>query len=141
DPRPVTGISPFSTFQQKPIWNSDWAGDSTFVSSGENGNYNVIGGNLKGDDKGVYVVDKNNKNKNRIGESLTTHSFVDDKNKFVVGAEINLSSIEGQNFFDSEIKNVDLFKYMNNAQGGETFDFKTRKMPIGLNDKEQEQYK
>lgn len=71
---------------------------------------------------------------------LTEYSFHHDDGSAVVGAIINLNYKSGQNFFYNKIKNIGLFDYMGNAQGGEPLDFKTNDMPNGLTQKEKGLY-
>ena len=61
-----------------------------------------------------------------IGESLTEFSFMGDDGAFVLGAPIDLTSMEGQSFLDLEIilDNPSLRQYMPNATGGRPLDFK-----------------
>jgi hypothetical protein len=109
-----------------PVGIVDINGDSTFVTSNENGTYAVTGVNLSGadDDTGIYVRDSDG-NLTLIGQSITTHSFVNDDGKAVAGAIINLSSTEGQDFIDGLVADdPDLITYMANATGGEVYDFK-----------------
>jgi hypothetical protein len=122
-------MSPFHYASLNPMSNIDVNGDSTFVVSRGNGIYEVNGGNLDGNDKGIYLQDdKGNLTGEKIGESLTTHSFVDANDKFVKGALINTSSSEGQDFIDNEIIKDDPFilAYMWNARNDKDLDFKTR---------------
>ena len=99
----------------------------------------------KGKKDGTYVVkdwindgktDVVLENGTKVGESETTHSFVDDNNKAVVGAVIDTNSREGQNFIDNEIikGNPSELGYMPNATGGGDYDFKRRGMKEALKD-------
>lgn len=62
----------------------------------------------------------------KIGESLTTHSFVSDNGEAVKGAIIDLNDDSGQKFFDNQLSrgDIDLWNYMPNATGGQDYDFK-----------------
>lgn len=62
----------------------------------------------------------------KIGNSLTTHSFVSDNGKAVEGAIIDLNDQSGQEFFNSQLfrGEMDLWDYMPNATGGKDYDFK-----------------
>jgi hypothetical protein len=121
--------SPYSYMDGNPIWFNDPLGDSTFVTAGDKGTYSVVGGNLAGDDKGIYIQGTDGKlTGERLGESLTTHSFVDADENFVTGAIIDHSSTGGQDFIDDEIIGGDpsLVGYMWNARNGKDYDFKDR---------------
>lgn len=55
---------------------------------------------------------------------MTTHSFVNDNDEAVKRAIIDLNDNSGEEFFNQKIADVTLFDYMENAQGGQDFDFK-----------------
>ena len=75
DPVDQISISNYAVFRNSPIWYIDPNGDSTFVQAGDDGTYSVTGGNLAGDDKGIYIQDaEGNLTGKKLGESLTTHS-------------------------------------------------------------------
>lgn len=102
------------------------SGESTIVKDLGDGKYEVVGGDADDGDKGIYVDDGKGGKGEKIGESITSHSFFDDKNRAVTGAIIDTNSNEGQDFIDNLIKeNPSLVKYMWNATGGEKYDFKT----------------
>jgi len=124
--------NPYHYVLNNPINIIDINGDSTYVIANENGTYSVSGGELDSGDKGIYLRNEDGSAK-RIGESITSHSFFGDDDKPVLGAVIDLSSTEGQDFLDEEIIAADLglFEYMPNATGGEVLDFKNR----GIEDK------
>ncbi|WP_146131014.1 RHS repeat-associated core domain-containing protein [Marinilabilia salmonicolor] len=72
--------SPFGYASNNPIRNIDINGDSTFVADFGKGKYKVVGGSLKGNDKGIYVVGQNEdgtyqRNGEKLGESLFIDSF------------------------------------------------------------------
>jgi hypothetical protein len=102
---------------------------STEVVRQKDGTYNVVGGAADGD-KNVYVVD-NEKNLNRtaiLGQSVTDHSFLDDHGKAIIDAKINLTDNSGADFLNNDIigdKSLTFLHYINNAKGGEDYDFKT----------------
>jgi RHS repeat-associated protein len=62
----------------------------------------------------------------KIGNSLTTHSFVDDQGNAVEGAVIDPSDNSGQEFFNNEANRgeVWMWSYIPNATGGKDYDFK-----------------
>ncbi|MGX9987542.1 RHS repeat-associated core domain-containing protein, partial [Soonwooa purpurea] len=102
---------------------------------GDSGQSTIV---KNGEEKGTYVVtgwvddgktDVKLENGKKVGESLTTHSFLDENGNAVVGAVINTNSREGQNFIDNEIikNNPGVIKYMLNAyKVGLSLDFKSR---------------
>lgn len=61
----------------------------------------------------------------KIGNSLTTHSFVSDNGKAVEGAIIDLNDQSAQEFFNSQLSRgeIDLWDYIPNATGGKDYDF------------------
>ena len=115
----------------------DPGGDSTIVVSLGKGKYEVKQAETKSGDRGVYVAtfDKNGKRTltgEKLGNSITTHSFVDEQNKAVYGAVIDMNSNQGQQFLDKLDKdNPSLLNYMWNARNGGDYDFKN----IGLKER------
>lgn len=97
-------------------------GESTIVDDNKDGTYIVTA--WKDDGKKDVVLNDGKK----VGESLTTHSFVDENNNAVVGAVIDTKSTEGQKFIDNEIIRDDpsVFVYRDNAQLNQSYDFKSR---------------
>lgn len=59
---------------------------------------------------------------------LTEYSFHNEDGSAVMGATIDLNDQSGQNFFNSEIRNIGFFNYIGNAKGKEPLDFKHRGM-------------
>jgi hypothetical protein len=121
--------SPYATFRGNPIWYSDPNGDdpSTDVTKNKDGTFTVVGGDANDGDKGVYVVGEGGaRTGEKVGESLSTHSFADAKDNIVTGAVINPSSTEGQDFINNDIVDGDpsLVGYMWNARNGEDYDIK-----------------
>lgn len=110
---------------------------STIVSDNKDGTYTVQGWK---DDGKTDVVLENGK---KVGESLTTHSFVDEKNHAVVGAIIDTKSNEGQKFIDNEIvrDNPNVFDYKDNAKINQNYDFKSRGLPENSTEQEALKYR
>jgi hypothetical protein len=101
------------------------------VTKNKDGTYTVVGGEANSD-KNIYVVGADGKRTGEVvGQMLTEYSFHREDGSAVTGTNINLNDKSGQNFFNNEIKNIGLFKYISNAKGGEPLDFKHR----GLNDR------
>ena len=107
-------------------------GETTIVGANDDGTYTVKDWV---DDGSTDVVLEDG---TKIGESLTTHSFVDGNNNAVVGAVIDPNSTEGQDFIDSEIiaDNPNIFDYKDNADLNQHFDFKSRGLKEGATDEE-----
>ncbi|MCE7945284.1 MAG: hypothetical protein DYG95_27280 [Chlorobi bacterium CHB1] len=122
-------LSPYVYAANNPANVIDIAGDSTFVVANDNGTYTVTGGNLSGaeDDTGIYTRDADG-NLVLVGQSITTHSFFDDKERAVVGAVLDPTSYEGALFVFGEVVGGDptLLGYMLTAWGGQEYDFKER---------------
>lgn len=132
DPLAEKTLDPFGYVWNNPIIHID--------PDGRSGQTTIVG---KGEKEGTYVVkdwiddgktDVTLEDGTKIGNSLTTHSFVDDNNKAVEGAVIDMNSSEGQDFIDNEIIKDKPFivKYMANGTGGENYDFKSRGMEDAL---------
>jgi RHS repeat-associated protein len=100
-------------------------GESTIVEDLGDGKYKVIGGDPNDGDNGIYVGSKSGE---RIGESLTTHSFIYDDGTAIKGAIIDTRDNSGQEFFDNEINGGDMWvwSYMPFATGRKVYDFKKR---------------
>jgi len=123
---------------QEMVGNSAFGSSQIGSSMGDGGQTTIVGDNGNGtftvknwvDDGSTDVVLENG---TKVGESLTTHSFVDGNNNPVTGAVIDPSDNSGQDFMDNEIidENPGLVDYMENATGGEKYDFKTR----GINER------
>lgn len=123
--------SPYVYCAGDPVNAIDPDGRSTWVISTGNGLYQVIGGDLKDNDRNVYVYakDKESIYKVRgksIGQTTSTTSFYNsDKNTWAKNSSINLNDISGENFLNKMASsNVTLDDYLKNARTYNTYDFK-----------------
>jgi RHS repeat-associated protein len=129
--------SPYSYAENSPVISYDANGDTTFVSTNDNGTYRVkrVGLSGKNNDTGVYTTDKNGKLV-LVGHSLTPYSFADDKGHAVAGAVIDPTSTAGQDFVNKLIaKDPSLISYMKNATEKQKYDFKNQgasQRPVGM---------
>ena len=129
DPKPTFGLSQYSTFSNNPIWFSDPLGDTTFVNAADkNGNYKVTGGTRKDNDNSIFIR-VNGKVGAKIGYSATPESFFnsdEDNGKGKWMGNINPRDQSGRNFLNKQILEdaPNIASYVNNASGGEKFDFK-----------------
>jgi len=122
--------TPYHYTLNNPINLIDINGDSTFVVANDDGTYTVTGGNVDNeDDTGVYIMGEDGYEK--VEESITSHSFFDNKGNPVNGAIIDPNSTKGQEYIDKEIIEADpsLVEYISTAKPDEPLDFKNR----GLN--------
>ncbi|MCT7905269.1 Cell wall-associated polypeptide CWBP200 [Candidatus Ornithobacterium hominis] len=146
DPMAEKTMTPYAYTNNNPIMLIDPTGmvgeraDHIDVRKNKDGSYTVVGG-VANTDKNVYVVDEKGQRTGQIlGQMLTEYSFHYDDGSAVTGSNINLNDQSGQNFFNNEIKNIGLFDYMGNAQGGEPLDFKTNNIPKELTLEQESQY-
>ncbi|MGV9004450.1 DUF6443 domain-containing protein [Flavobacterium sp.] len=137
--------STYTYVSNKPISMIDPTGmsgesaDHIIVDKNKDGTYTVVGGEANSD-RGIYVNDGEGGKGEKIGNMKTTHSFFDEKDTVVSGANINMSSTEGQTFVDNVIKDdPSLLGYMVNATNGEEYDFKAQgieEKPTGMTEKQ-----
>jgi hypothetical protein len=138
--------SPYSVFDNSPIWKNDPTGAAASPSTEvtDNGSYyTVVNGKADGD-RNIYVVGSDgNRTGAIIGKSLTEYSFLSDKGEAVKGAIIKPNDNSGENFLNNEIigSNLNVMRYISHATGGQTYDFKTRGMGKNLDKIHQDQYK
>ncbi|WP_394330835.1 RHS repeat-associated core domain-containing protein [Chryseobacterium gregarium] len=101
---------------------------STGVRDNKDGTYTVV--NAKDDENnGIYLVDENDNydidTSHHIANSLTPRSFINDNDKPVQGAIINPGNMSGNDFLTNLMTNEPgILDYMENATGGEKYDFK-----------------
>lgn len=123
--------SPYVYCAGNPVNAIDPDGRSTWVISSGNGLYQVIGGDLKDNDRNVYVYTKDKEGLYKvrgksIGQTTSTTSFYNsDKNAWANKSLINLYDISGEKFLNNMTSsNVTLDVYLKNARTNNTYDFK-----------------
>lgn len=122
--------SPYHYANNNPITNIDVNGDSTFVTTNDDGAWDVQDVRTDGSEKGIYLVNDDGTYTD-VGETVTSHSFMNDDGEPVKGAVISYNT-DGQEFIDNLIEeNPSLPNYMLNARNGEKYDFKVK----GINDR------
>jgi hypothetical protein len=102
-------------------------GRSTYVLNNDDGRYRVVGGNLDDNDLNIYLFSagKNGElTKTSIGQTTSITSFYDSDNSQWRGT-INPNDNSGKEFLDNFVKdNPEMGYYMDNAKGGQKYDFK-----------------
>ena len=78
---------------------TDPLGLSTEVTINNDGNYIVTGGSPD-EDTNIYLIENGKRTGDVIGKTLTPYSFLDNNNKPVKGAVINVTDTSGQKFLD-----------------------------------------
>lgn len=140
------GWSPYNYTLQNPVNLTDPTGmavdspPSTGVTKNDDGTYTVVSADPNDGDRGVYIADENGdydiNTSEKVGNSITTHSFVDKNGCAVVGAIIDPNSTEGQDFVDGVMKeNPSLAIYMYKGLEKGDYDFKNqgiRNKPNGM---------
>lgn len=117
--------SPYHYANNNPALNIDVNGDSTFVTMNDSGSYNVVGGNLDGDDNGIYIQNADGTIGDLVGYSATPESFyISEEGKWLGTIDPNDQS--GRDFLNNDIlkDNPNIAQYMFNATKGEKYDFK-----------------
>jgi RHS repeat-associated protein len=104
-------VSSYSFNMNNPIMFIDPGGDSTFVVNLGNNKYKVVGVEVKSGNRGVYEVCINEDGNRELtghvlGNSLTSHSFVDENENAVKDAIIDLNSNEASDIVNGIYRNT-----------------------------------
>ena len=124
--------SSFAYCNNSPINNIDPNGCSTFVVNNGGGTYRVVGGDLEDNDLNIYVISfgKNGIEKKSMGQTTSITSFYNSdanngKGAWAIGCIIDTNDKSGETFLNGITENTpSLDFYMENATGGELYDFK-----------------
>ena len=120
-------ISPYAWCGNNPVNRVDPDGRSTYVLNNDDGTYRVVGGNFDDDDLNIYLFSagKNGElTRTSIGKTTSMTSFYDSDNSHWRGT-IDPNDNSGKEFLDNFVKdNPEMGYYMDNAKGGQKYDFK-----------------
>lgn len=98
--------------------------ESTIVEENDDGTYTVIDGDANDDDNGIYIDDGDGGKGELIGYSATPESFLHSESGTWTG-KIDPNDNSGKEFLNNLLKiNPSVVTYMQNATGGEKYDFK-----------------
>ena len=151
-------LSPYLYCANNPVNAIDPDGRSTWVKDLGDGQYEILGGDLDDNDLNIYIYTQDSTGEytvrgESIGETPLITTFFNsgevegDTGNWAVGAIINTNDTSGEEFFANLVnENPPLDEYMQNAQNGGKYDFKStsdqgsmiktnyRGMPFGTNE-------
>lgn len=131
----------YNYYSNNPMRYTDPLGLSTEVTINSDGNYIVTGGSPD-EDTNIYLIENGKRTGDVIGKTLTPYSFLDNNNKPVKGAVINVTYTSGQEFLDDFEKNTPFISYyMFNARNGKKYDFKDIGLDYSLTPSEKDIYR
>ncbi|WP_299464464.1 RHS repeat-associated core domain-containing protein [uncultured Microscilla sp.] len=126
------GFSSYQYGANDPIKTIDINGDSTFVTITKDGTYRVVGGNLDGDDNGIYIRNEDGTVGDLVGYSATPQSFYFEEGDRWAGT-IDPNDFSGKAFLNDLLYDTpNIFYYMPNATGGQKYDFKRLGLQQGV---------